>query len=114
MTPDDMKTLKRINRVLGIMRTSISPTVPVQVVQAFVAVALNEGKSLTEIAQICGGNLSTTSRHLLDLGERNRKKEPGYGLVHRAEDAEQLRKNNYTLTPRGRLLAAQLAAVLED
>ncbi len=114
MTSEDMKALRRVNRILSLCRSVISPVVPVQIVQAFMAVALNEGLSLTEIAQSCGGNLSTASRHIIDLSDRNRKKEQGYGLVYRTEDAMEIRKNNYFLTPKGKLLASQLIDILKD
>ena len=106
---DDFKALRRFDRALKQVRTSIDPTVPTQLVQAFVLVALNEGKSLTELAQALGSSASTVSRHLLDLGERNRKMEPGYGLVDRRVDPMELRKNIYTLTPKGKLLAASIS-----
>src|SRR3546814_10232505 len=84
---------------------AIGPTIPTQLVQTFVDVALNEGKSLGELAELVGSNASTVSRHLLDLGERNRRMEPGYGLVDRRVDPMELRKNSYFLTPKGKALA---------
>ena len=113
MDPKTPRSLRSLNQVLGLMRTVISPVVPIQVAQAFISVALNEGKSLTEIAQICGGNLSTTSRHLLDLTEVNRLRAPGYGLVVRDTDPYSLAKNNYRLSPKGQLLINQLTTILE-
>lgn len=104
-----MKALATVERVLRQARAAIDPNVPTQLVQAFVLVAMNEGKSLTELAKLAGSSASTASRHLLDLGERNRKKEPGYGLVNRQNDPMSLRTNIYTLTARGRLVATTLA-----
>jgi len=107
------KQMKMIERLLREMRASISPNIPVQMVHTLVVVALNEGKCLTEITKLTAGKVSTTSRHLLDLGIRNRKKEPGYGLINCETDAVELRKNNYFLTTRGKLLMRQLAITLE-
>jgi len=106
--------LKKFSRALQAARSSIDPTASSQLIQAFVAVAMNEGKTTTEISHILGTNLSTASRQLLDLGDRNRKMEPGYGLVDRRTDPMNLRSNNYFLTPRGKLVAEQIAAALED
>src|SRR3546814_8246995 len=79
--------------------------------RSFVDVALNEGKSLGELAELVGSNASTVSRHLLDLGERNRRMEPGYGLVDRRVDPMELRKNSYFLTPKGKALAASIDGI---
>ena len=110
---DQHIALRRFNKALQQVRTSIDPTVPTPLVPAFVQVALNEGKSLTELAQLLGSSPSTVSRHLLDLGERNRKKEPGYGLVDSRQNPMELRRNIYTLTTKGRLLAASIADAVE-
>src|SRR3546814_20819130 len=93
----DNRGLKNFRRALLQVRAAIGPTIPTQLVQTFVDVALNEGKSLGELAELVGSNASTVSRHLLDLGERNRRMEPGYGLVDRRVDPMELRKNSYFL-----------------
>lgn len=113
-TDDDLTAVKRLERALRQVRTSIDPLVPAQVVQAFLAVATNEGKTLTELAEVLGTNMSTASRQFLDLGERNRKMEPGYQLINREVDPMNLRINRYTLTPKGRLLVKELAAIIRD
>lgn len=114
MSPDNADGIKRLERVLRQVRTSIEPTVPTQLVQAFLAVSLNEGQSLGELAERLGTSISTASRQLLDLGERNRKKEPGYGLVDRKIDPMNLRVNRYTLSPKGRLLIKELAQIMNE
>jgi DNA-binding MarR family transcriptional regulator len=108
------KGLKRFERAMRQVRTSIDPLVPTQLVQAFLTVALEEGMTLTDIAEKLGTNLSTASRQLLDLGERNRKMEPGYMLVNRVVDPNNLRVNRYTLTPKGKLLVDELVDIMED
>lgn len=113
-TDDEEVGIKRLERALRQVRTAIDPTVPTQLVQAFLAVGLHEGQTLTELADLLGTNISTASRQLLDLGERNRKMEPGYGLVDRKVDPMNLRVNRYTLTPKGRLLIRELAAIMKD
>lgn len=113
-TEEEEAGIKRLERALRQVRTAIDPTVPTQLVQAFLAVGLNEGQTLTDLAELLGTNISTASRQLLDLGERNRKMEPGYGLVDRKVDPMNLRVNRYTLTPKGRLLIRELAAIMKD
>src|SRR3546814_17818920 len=93
----DNRGLKNFRRALLQVRAAIGPTIPTQLVQTFVDVALNEGTSLGELAELVGSNASTVSRHLLDLGERNRRMEPGDGLVDRSVDARELRQTSYFL-----------------
>lgn len=114
MSSEENEGIKRMERALRQVRTAIDPTVPTQLVQAFLAVGLNEGQTLTELAEHLGTNISTASRQLLDLGERNRKMEPGYNLVDRRADPMNLRVNRYSLTPKGRLLLKELADIMKD
>jgi DNA-binding MarR family transcriptional regulator len=58
-----------------------NPTMPIQMAASFLLVAKNEGKSLRELCDLSGVAQSTMSRHLLDLGERNRRFGEGLGLV---------------------------------
>lgn len=106
------KAVKRLDRIMRAARTGIDPVVPIQIVQTFLAVAANEGKSTSEIAEIVGANVSTASRHLLDLGDRDRNKNPGYGLIERRVDPMELRRNNYFLTTKGKLVLDQLINAL--
>jgi DNA-binding MarR family transcriptional regulator len=110
----DFVAVKKLERALRQVRAAIDPLVPTQVVQAFLAVATNEGKTLSELSEILGTNLSTASRQLLDLGDRNRKMEQGYMLIDRKSDPMNLRINRYTLTPKGKLLFKELATIMRD
>lgn len=111
---EDIKAAQRLNRALRRARMAIDPNVPSQMLQAFLEVGLNEGKTLSELAEGLGTNLSTASRQLLDLGERNRKLEAGYGLVERKQDPMNLRVNRYCLTPKGKLLMKELTATMKE
>lgn len=108
-----MAAARKADRLLNQFRSSIDPNIPAQMLQTFMAVAMNEGKSLTEIADLVSANMSTASRHLLELGERNRRLEAGYGLVTRTPDPMNLRQNSYTLTAKGRLLLANVIKIME-
>src|SRR3546814_5551973 len=57
----DNRGLKNFRRALLQVRAAIGPTIPTQLVQTFVDVALNEGKSLGELAELVGSNASTRS-----------------------------------------------------
>ena len=72
---------------------------------AFLLVAMEEGLGVSEYAQRAGVGLWVMSRHLLDIGERDRHMEDGYGLVtYRANPFLAFRKHEYTLTDKGRAL----------
>lgn len=114
LTDSDKLTLQRLEKALRELRTAIDPNVPTQVIQAFVVVAQNEGQTLSAYAAQIGTNVSTASRHFLDLGERNRKMEKGYMLIDRRVDPSNLRINRYFLTTRGRLLLKSLIDTMGD
>lgn len=103
--------MRKMHRILSIFRT-IAPTIPVQVVQTLVLVAMNEGKTLGELATLAGAQSSTMSRHTLDLSDRNRDGNPGHGLIERAGDNVDLRVTRFKLSPKGRALLDDVAQVL--
>lgn len=113
MTDNRKRGLRKAERIMRHVRSVMDPVIPVQYVQTFLAVALDEGKSLGEYADDIGTNLSTASRHMLDLGDRDRKGREGYKLVERRTHPTELRKNVYTLTPRGKLLATAIADIVD-
>jgi hypothetical protein len=65
-----------------------------------------------EHAELAQASSSVMSRHLLDLGDRNRKKEPGFGLVMGRPNLMELRKHEHVLTPKGKALFERLYLLL--
>lgn len=108
----DLKGLQRLSKAITALQT-ISPTMPIQLAHSFVLVALHEGASLGDLCKLTGFATSTMSRHLLDLSDRNRKLGSGFGLVERRQDPDELRRNIYTLTPKGRALARSILGALD-
>jgi len=88
----------------------LAPTLPVGAVYMFLQVALNEGASLSELTERSGIKKATASRYLLDLSDKVRSGDSGYGLVLRSADPQELRRNQYSLSPLGRTIIKQLAA----
>ena len=89
-----------------------NPTMPIQMAVSFLLIAKNEGKSLRELCDLSGVAQSTMSRHLLDLGERNRRFGEGLGLVRGETDPMELRrKQQFYLTPKGRKLFDALMGI---
>lgn len=114
-TEFNRQKIRRLQRALAQVRLSIDASITLPMLDTFLTVALNEGKSLTELAQLLGGaSKSTTSRHLLELSDHSRTGGDGYGLVERRTNPTNLRENTYTLTRKGRNLINQIEAQLED
>jgi DNA-binding MarR family transcriptional regulator len=104
--PSDEAQLRSLIRICDLFREQpvASPNIPLAVLEAFLLVCLYEGASLKDLCDLSGQAQSTLSRHLLDLGERNRRGEPGLKLVAWRHPPEELRRKEYYLTPKGEAL----------
>ncbi len=81
---------------------------PISLIDAFLLVCLEEGLSVEEYAARGKIPYVTMSRHLLDLGDQNRKGEPGMGLITARANPLNRRQREYMLTERGRLLLEKM------
>lgn len=106
----DMSDRRHLDKASGLFQAfrALDPTMPLQLAYTFILCAIYEGESIGDIARRAGFALSTTSRHVLDLGEFDRKKGPGYKLVETRIDPMELRKKSIHLTPKGRALLNQI------
>jgi DNA-binding MarR family transcriptional regulator len=106
----DMSDRRHLDKVSGLFQAfrALDPTMPLQLAYTFILCCIYEGESIGDIARRAGFALSTTSRHILDLGEFDRKKSQGYKLVETRVDPMELRKKSIHLTPKGRALLNQL------
>lgn len=84
------------------------PNMTVSIAISLLQVAAFEGRSLREYSDMLNLAQSTMSRHLLDLGIMRRDRSPGLGLIEQRQDKDDLRKNVYCLSPKGRELVHQL------
>lgn len=108
----DAKAVKSFLAAIEAFR-AIRQTMPLQYVMAFLLVAMEEGLSVSEYAERAGVSMSVMSRHLLDIGERNRHMEEGFGLVQSRQSPLELRRNEVVLTHKGRALLRQIIRQLE-
>ena len=79
-------------------------------IQAFLMVAAQEGLSVSEYAAQADESMSTMSRNLLDIGERNRSFERGAGLVDAVWDMRNAKR--HTLTRAGWRLMSDVSGPL--
>lgn len=107
LADSDLRALKDFMAVLDAFR-AIRPTMPLQYVHTFFLVAIDEGLSVQEYAQRAGLSQSVMSRHLLDIGDRNRYMKEGFGLVTYRPNPLELCKHEVFLTDKGRALVHKI------
>ena len=86
---------------------------PLQYLTSFLLVAMEEGLSVSDYAKKAGVSNSVMSRHLLDIGDRSRHGEPGFGLVTFSPRMENLREHEYRLTAKGKMLWEEIVLIME-
>lgn len=91
----------KLDRALGALQNAVHESATALAIRVYLAVAANEGSSVSEVARITRLPLSTASRVLLDLGVQNRDKGKGFGLVEVKPDPHDLRVKRYYLTQDG-------------
>ena len=111
LTNDDENLLKKLEKIFATLRL-VRPDMSLQLAQQFILVALNEGTSLGGLAEKSGWVLATASRQLLDLGDRDRHGREGLKLVNSIRDKDNLKKNVYTLSPKGKQVINQLVDIV--
>jgi DNA-binding MarR family transcriptional regulator len=82
----------------------INPSMPLSYITAYLLVAMKEGKGVAEYASEIDISATVMTRNLLDIGDRNRNREAGYGLITQERDLYDLRKHNAKVTSTGRAL----------
>lgn len=96
------------------LRDALTPIrdLPVNKVLSLLEVALKEGLTVDDYAKRAGISPTTMSRHLLDLGEVDRRMQPGLGLVDGRTNITNQREKVYGLTPKGRGLLAKVVEAI--
>jgi DNA-binding MarR family transcriptional regulator len=87
---------------------ALRATMPLQYVTAFLLVAYEEGLGVGDYAERAETSISVMSRHLLDIGLRDRHMKPGFDLVTYRANPMELRKHEYMLTDRGHALVHKI------
>jgi DNA-binding MarR family transcriptional regulator len=89
-----------------------NPVMTMQLGFTFLMVAHDEGLGVTEYAAKAGFPQSVMSRHIADLGEYNRRHDPGLHLVVQKVDVMDRRRTTVHLSPKGKTLMARLQRTL--
>ena len=90
----------------------LNPSTPLSYLTAYLLVAMEEGKSVGEYADKINIAHPVMTRNLLDIGDRNRQREAGYGLITQERDLFDLRKHNAKVTPKGKALINDVLVAL--
>lgn len=83
-------------------------TIPSQLILAFLQVCMDEGLGVTDYARKADVAPTVMTRYLLDLAERNRVGEEGFGWITQERDVNDLRRHHARLTPKGLALLNQV------
>lgn len=110
--PDDEKAV--LTSLLKALKPfhDLNSTMPLQYVTTFLQVAIDEGKTVSEYAELSGTSQSLMTRHLLDLGKINRHHEAGHDLVEARHGLMDRRTKHTQLTAKGHRLVGQLLGAL--
>ena len=85
---------------------------PLQYALCLAEISLNEGLSLTALAEKVSLSLSTISRIVGALSEFRQNGQP-YGLIEIKISTEERRRKELYLTPKGRALVQKISKILE-
>jgi DNA-binding MarR family transcriptional regulator len=89
----------------------IDPEFPLQYAVCLSQIAVNEGLSLTALADTTGMPLSTVSR-IVGALSRNRQKGAPYGLVRVDVSASERRRKELYLSARGRAVISSISDII--
>lgn len=81
---------------------SIRPTMPLQYLHTFLLICEEEGKGVGELAALSDVVSTVMTRHILDIGDRDRHRSAGFGLVTMVRDTFDLRRGHAKVTAFGK------------
>jgi DNA-binding MarR family transcriptional regulator len=91
----------------------LNPNIPASYIVSFLTVAEKEGRPVSEYAQETGMYKAVMTRHLLDLGERDRRGEDGLQIVEQKRDRKDLRVNRSFISEKGAALLSKVRRAWE-
>jgi DNA-binding MarR family transcriptional regulator len=115
MSLKQSQALDTLTKVLDAFAEEARAVMPIRHLQVFLEIARStdsDGVSLQELADRCDVSSAAITRIVQELGEFNRKAEPGLKLVEYNMHLADRRFKPVVLTKKGRALAARLAGVM--
>ena len=105
--PDLVELAKKYERSLNVL-WAVDDKMNIRQVTALLMVYCDEGQPVTHYADKYKIALSVMGRDFLDMGEKNRKGNPGLGLFEKDRTSSDLRKAPVYLTDQGRVHVEKL------
>jgi hypothetical protein len=90
-----------------------NPTIPASYIVSFLAVAEKEGLPVNEYAKEVGVYKAVMTRHLLDLGVRDRRGSEGMNFIEQRRDTKDFRINRSFISEKGAALLSKVRLVWE-
>lgn len=90
-----------------------NPNIPASYIVTFLTVAEKEGRPVSEYANEVGLFKAVMTRHLLDLGERNRHGDEGMNIIEQRRDRQDLRINRSFISEKGATLLSKVRRAWE-
>jgi DNA-binding MarR family transcriptional regulator len=110
LSDEERRHIESMVQVVDVF-AELDKDMPLQMVRAFLLVVLHEGKGPNELARKAGLESGVMSRHLSDLGEINRYKQPGHMVVDQRTDIMDRRYRKMFLTRKGAGVLHRLLSV---
>lgn len=98
---DEKKVVEDLLKAISVLRATNSK-MTLQQLTALCLVALDEGRQVSKYAGAAGIAQGVMTHHLFDLGDYNRSREEGLGLVEQRPDLMDRRSHLTYLTHKGR------------
>jgi DNA-binding MarR family transcriptional regulator len=107
ISDDEKRSTKALKAAMEVF-FELRHEMPMRYMHSFLLVMEEEGLGVSEYAKKAGVSNSVMSRHLLDIGDRDRHGNPGLQLVTAGRDPVELRRVRVTLTDKGRVYARRI------
>jgi hypothetical protein len=110
---DDVRQAARALRLAIEPFVELNPNIPASYIISFLTVAEKEGRPVSEYANDVGMFKAVMTRHLLDLGARDRHGGEGMNVIEQKRDRVDLRINRSFINEKGAALLSKVRRAWE-
>jgi hypothetical protein len=110
---DDVRQAAKALRLAIEPFVALNPNIPASYIISFLTVAEKEGLPVGEYAKEVGMFKAVMTRHLLDLGERDRHGGEGLNIIEQKRDRQDLRINRTFVSEKGASLLSKVRRAWE-
>ena len=110
---DDVRQAAKALRLALEPFIALNPNIPASYIVSFLTVAEKEGRPVGEYANEVGLFKAVMTRHLLDLGERDRHGGEGMNVISQTRDRQDLRINRTFINEKGAALLSKVRRAWE-